>query len=247
MENEDFSLELAQELYQSEEQFPVDFDDAWKWLDYSSKQKAKRLLVEYFSEGLDFLTIWVKNPQRGRPSELIKLSTECFREFSMLAKTEKGKQVRKHFIECEKQLKLLRIQQKEQPKQLPPTSLERAQAVTNLANSFIGLRIDLASPRFHQELQDLVLDMITMPKTLPTSEPTQVWCGVAERAEQLGYPVKIVTKYRNGLGQKVAKYPLERTKEKRMCNGTQRKINLYLVTPELDAAIKTYMDTKIDY
>ncbi|PSB31371.1 hypothetical protein [Chlorogloea sp. CCALA 695] len=36
-----FSHELALSLVQSTEQFPVNFDAAWKWIGYSTKQKAK--------------------------------------------------------------------------------------------------------------------------------------------------------------------------------------------------------------
>ena len=41
----EFSHELALTLVQSTDQFPVDFDAAWKWIGYSTKQKAKNKLT----------------------------------------------------------------------------------------------------------------------------------------------------------------------------------------------------------
>lgn len=40
MTNLTFSQELAMALYNSDEQFPIDFDEAWAWLGYNKKQQA---------------------------------------------------------------------------------------------------------------------------------------------------------------------------------------------------------------
>jgi hypothetical protein len=37
----EFSHELAIALLQSSDPFAIDFDDAWQWIGYSTKQKAK--------------------------------------------------------------------------------------------------------------------------------------------------------------------------------------------------------------
>lgn len=98
----EFSHELALALYQSSEPFPVNFDQGWQWIGYSSKQKAKSKLTNNFSEGTDFLTKWMKTPTGGRPSESIWLTVDCFKSFGMMAGTEKGKQIRRYFLECER-------------------------------------------------------------------------------------------------------------------------------------------------
>ena len=41
----EFSHELALALVQFTDQFPVDFDAAWKWIGYSTEQKAKNNLT----------------------------------------------------------------------------------------------------------------------------------------------------------------------------------------------------------
>jgi phage anti-repressor protein len=102
MTQNEFNLNLAQTLVESDDQFPIDFDDAWQWVGYSSKQKALQTLKNNFDKEVDFLTKGLKTSSGGRPSELILLSLECFKSFAMMAGTTKGKEVRKYFLECEK-------------------------------------------------------------------------------------------------------------------------------------------------
>ncbi len=97
-----FSHETALVLLQSNEPFPVDFDDGWKWIGYSSKQKAKNKLLNNFERGIDYLTEWVKKSSLGRPGESIKLSVDCFKSLGMMAGTEKGKEIRRYFLKCER-------------------------------------------------------------------------------------------------------------------------------------------------
>ena len=103
-----FSQNLAMVMVQSAEQFPVDFDNAWKWIGCSRKSDAKKALLSAgFIEGLDFQVLrqTPQNAKGGRPKEFIKLAIDCFKSFGMMAGTEKGKQIRQYFLECEKQVK----------------------------------------------------------------------------------------------------------------------------------------------
>lgn len=120
--------------------------------------------------------------------------------------------------------------------QLPPADIR----LVNLADSLKFFGVDPDNPRIKQGLQDLALDILGIGQPALKGENSEVWCGVVERAEQLGYPVGLVTKNRVGLGKWVAKQGLDSKKENRLCNGTQRPINVYQVTPELDSAISTY-------
>lgn len=64
-----FSIELAQQIYNSTEQYPVDFDLAWKWLDYSRKDNAKRHFEKCgFFEGIDFTVL---DPLEVKSTQLI--------------------------------------------------------------------------------------------------------------------------------------------------------------------------------
>jgi phage anti-repressor protein len=98
----DFSKDLALSLLESAEEYPVDFDDAWQWLGYATKQKAQKKLEQNFEKGSDYLTKGLKSSTGGRPSELIVLTVDCFKSLGMTAGTEQGKQIRKYFLECEK-------------------------------------------------------------------------------------------------------------------------------------------------
>lgn len=100
---EQFSLSVAESLYQSESFFPVDLDLAWKWLGYKEKRNALQTVKSNFEEGSDFLCNRTKSPSDGgRPSDKYCLSLDCFKCLAMMAGTEQGKQVRIYFLECEK-------------------------------------------------------------------------------------------------------------------------------------------------
>jgi len=46
--------------YYSSEEFPIDFDDVWRWIEYSSKQIAEDCLDANPNKGLYFLTLGLK-------------------------------------------------------------------------------------------------------------------------------------------------------------------------------------------
>ena len=99
----EFSLEIAQSLYSSVEQFPVIFDDAWVWLEYSRKDNAKASFLKCgFVEGVDYVSLKIQENSEGRPVERLRLSCECLKQWGMMAGTSKGKQVRMYFLECER-------------------------------------------------------------------------------------------------------------------------------------------------
>lgn len=64
---------------------------------------VSRMLDYGFIEGEDFISI-LGESTGGRPSIDYVLSIDCAKEISMLQRTEKGKEMRKYFIECEKKL-----------------------------------------------------------------------------------------------------------------------------------------------
>ena len=108
-ENLDFSIELAEQLLNSSDNFPVDFDLLWRWCGYSRKDKGKQMLAKNFEDGIDYRLHQVgETREDGSFSHYwtkIELTTDCAKEFGMLAQTDKGKLVRKYFIAAEKKLK----------------------------------------------------------------------------------------------------------------------------------------------
>jgi len=81
----EFSKELALQLLKSSEPFPADFEEAWRWIGYSTKQKAKNKLTNNFLEGIDYtLTQMVKRVEGNRGGgsvqfESIKLTVDAER------------------------------------------------------------------------------------------------------------------------------------------------------------------------
>jgi phage anti-repressor protein len=97
--------EIVFAIIQSDKQFPIDFDVAWFWVGYSRKSDAKELLESKFEKGFDFCGEVRKNSKRGRPVEKIFLTPDCFKQFCMMAGTQKGKEVRRYYLNCESELK----------------------------------------------------------------------------------------------------------------------------------------------
>ena len=58
-----------------------------------------------FEEGVDYLGCKVFNTQANQELQDYYLSLDCAKEIAMLQKSDKGREARKYFIECEKQLK----------------------------------------------------------------------------------------------------------------------------------------------
>lgn len=122
------------------------------------------------------------------------------------------------------------------PLQLPPPDVR----VSNLVNALKTIGFDIENPRFNQGIKDITGDILGFGQHTLQSADDEIWCGVAERAEQLGHPIGLVTKLRVQLGKWVAQSELPKKQEMRLCNGTQRPVNLYLVGDELDDCINSF-------
>jgi phage anti-repressor protein len=98
------------QIAQSTEAYPVDFDDAWVWVYESRKDSAKRALTKNFVEDVDYVTLLHKDVEQtstrgGHNAEKIYLTVDCFKEFCMMAGTDRGKQVRRYYLDIEKRFK----------------------------------------------------------------------------------------------------------------------------------------------
>lgn len=113
-------------MINSENEFPINLDDAWQWLGYSRKDNAKSTLTNNFDQGVDYIIQAPENSgavaKQGFSAfnrQEIYLTVDCFKAFAMLAGTAKGKEVRTYFLNCEKTLKeLLKAQTVEQKNNL---------------------------------------------------------------------------------------------------------------------------------
>ena len=58
-----------------------------------------------FVDGEDFLINLLKTPEAGRPMKEYYLTINCAKEIAMVEGSNKGKQARQYFLECERKLK----------------------------------------------------------------------------------------------------------------------------------------------
>ena len=105
-----------------ENTYPIDFDDVWKWCEFTQKRNAKRVLEKNFIKDKDYIinnktlllqdndnktSLLPKDEQYnetrgGQNKELIMLNIDTFKEFCMKASTPKSKIIRSYYIKLEK-------------------------------------------------------------------------------------------------------------------------------------------------
>jgi hypothetical protein len=115
-----FDTDTALLLLGSTDEFPVDFDRAWKWLGYGKKSDAKEALFNKgFIVGVDLridpqsdnhASLSPQEKAAKARKEQIQLTIDCFKTWGMMANTLQGKEVRRYFLECEKIAKQKSVQ-----------------------------------------------------------------------------------------------------------------------------------------
>lgn len=141
-----FTLATAEQLLNESQvnEFPVDFDAAWEWLEYSTKGNAWQSFQNAgFLEQTDFM-VNHKKSTGGRAAREIWLTIDCFKQWAMMSGTSKGKRVRLYFIECERKLKQLT-----QPKDSLELIVAQAETIAMLARAANEQRLVMQK---HREL-----------------------------------------------------------------------------------------------
>jgi hypothetical protein len=95
--------------YHSKNDFVVDLDNIWKWLGFSRKDPAKRLLDKYFIKDNDYRIEYIDRPASslggaGLNKETILLSIKTFKKFCMKAGTKKADEIHDYYIKLEELL-----------------------------------------------------------------------------------------------------------------------------------------------
>ncbi|MFN6470043.1 MAG: hypothetical protein RMY36_010240 [Nostoc sp. SerVER01] len=166
MSNLIFDESLALSLHQSSEQFPINIDDAWRWLGYKNKRNCVDTLKDGFIINLDFL-IGKSKSTGGRPSEVLLLSIECFKMLGMLAGTEQGKIICKYFLECERIAKASTTKTLSLSTPSRLTELQAEEIITrdNIARLEAELRLEQV------RLQDILKQQLIEAKAFNESNP----------------------------------------------------------------------------
>jgi phage anti-repressor protein len=88
--------------------FVIDLDNVWRWLDFSQKINAKVALERNFTLNQDYKCmtgISVKQGGRGgHNKETILMTLQTFKELCLIAGTEKAKEIRMYFLKLEELL-----------------------------------------------------------------------------------------------------------------------------------------------
>ena len=92
--------------------FVIDLDNVWKWLGFSTKQKALRILEKYFIINIDYIKTNLLNQlvkqndktHGGHNKEIFMLSIETFKKFCLKAGTKKADDIHNYYIKLEKMI-----------------------------------------------------------------------------------------------------------------------------------------------
>jgi phage anti-repressor protein len=88
--------------------FVIDLDDVWKWLEFSTKQKAKMLLENHFVKDKHYkisTTPDTKTHARGgHNKEIFMLNIATFKRFCLKAGTKKADEIQEYYIKLEQTL-----------------------------------------------------------------------------------------------------------------------------------------------
>jgi phage anti-repressor protein len=90
--------------YHPTKDYPVNLEDLYKTIGFANKGNAMKTIKNNFTEGEDYKTSFLpkeKSSWGGSGREQIMLNTETFKFLCLLAKTEKGKEIRKYYVKLE--------------------------------------------------------------------------------------------------------------------------------------------------
>jgi phage anti-repressor protein len=94
--------------YHPTNDYPINLEHVFKMIGFANKENAKRTLKNNFTKDEDYKTVLVRTDENlngkdlgGRPTENVMLNVDTFKNLCMLAKTDKGKQIRKYYVKLE--------------------------------------------------------------------------------------------------------------------------------------------------
>ena len=93
--------------YDPNNDFVIDLDDVWKWLDFSTKQKSKMLLEAQFVKDTDYIILLNQQVKQsdhtrgGHNKEIFMLNVSTFKKFCLKAGTKKADSIHDYYIKLE--------------------------------------------------------------------------------------------------------------------------------------------------
>ncbi len=90
--------------YHATNDYPINLDDVFKMIGFANKGNAMKTIKSNFVENEDYKTSLLpkeKSSWGGSGKEEIMLNTDTFKNLCMIAKTNKGKEIRKYYVKLE--------------------------------------------------------------------------------------------------------------------------------------------------
>jgi phage anti-repressor protein len=111
--------------YHQTDEYPIDLNDVFTMIGFVNKANAKKTLKNNFTEGSDYQTLLIRRDEQkletrgGSNNEKIMMNVDTFKNMCMIARTEKGKEIRKYYVKMENiNNKMIEEAMKEQVKEI---------------------------------------------------------------------------------------------------------------------------------
>ncbi len=93
--------------YNTKSDFIINLDDIWKWIGFSRKDPAKRLLEKYFIKDIEYKILLHQSVDQdfinhgGNNKEQVLLTIQTFKKFCLKADTKKADEIHDYYIKME--------------------------------------------------------------------------------------------------------------------------------------------------
>ena len=108
--------------YDTKKDFVVDLDNVWKWMGFSQKYNAERIIEKYFTDGIDYTklappiggarlekeSLLMRSHKRtehgGHNIKKIMMTIKCFKSLCLKAQTKKASEIHEYYLKMEEVL-----------------------------------------------------------------------------------------------------------------------------------------------
>ena len=91
--------------YHPTNDYPINLEGVFKMIGFANKGNAMKTIKSNFTEGEDYKTSFFRSENRtkegGKDNQNVMLNIDTFKNLCMLAKTKKGKEIRKYYVKLE--------------------------------------------------------------------------------------------------------------------------------------------------
>ena len=109
--------------YHATNDYPINLEHVFKMIGFANKGNAMKTIKSNFTEGEDYKTLLFRRDEQkkdenrgGHNKEDIMLNVDTFKNLCMLAKTDRGKAIRKYYVKLENVYNEIIIEEMEQNK-----------------------------------------------------------------------------------------------------------------------------------